>query len=103
MIDIGIQKCYETVILTIYTRRKFFEKYLIAKKLELKSYQYYYIQPNGKLQMLKISIIMKTLVYFCPMSKKRLRIYMGFKINRKYQISKHMEKYQTTKIQISNI
>ena len=70
MIDIGIQKCYETVILTIYTRRKFFEKYLIAKKLELKSYQYYYIQPNGKLQMLKIAIILKAIVYFCPIPKK---------------------------------
>ena len=69
-VDIDIQKCFETAIVTIYARRKFFEKYLIAKKLELKSYQYYYIQPNGKLQMLKISIYLKPLVYFCPISRK---------------------------------
>ena len=45
----------------------------------------------------------ETISLFLSNIQKRLRIYMGFKINGKYQISKHMEKYQTTKIQISNI
>ena len=70
-VDIDIQKYFETAILTIYARRNFFEKYLLnCKKIGTQKLPILYIQPNGKLQMLKISIYLKPLVYFCPIFKK---------------------------------